>query len=108
KIKLYQESLATLFPIQEPEGFGNVQIESMACGTPVISFDKSAAREAIKNNLSGYIVKDTNQMAKAVKKVEKLDRAKVRKWAEDNFSLEQYIKKHEVLYAGLIKKCLKY
>jgi len=105
KVRLYQGALATLFPIQEDEAFGNVQIESMACGTPVIAFKRAACREAIKDGESGFIVKDgdINQMAQAIKKIPSLDRQKVRKWAEDNFSLELHINKHENLYRNLIK-----
>jgi len=106
KIKLYQGAQTTLFPIQEMEGFGNVQIESMACGTPVIAFDKAACREAILDKKSGFIVKDggISQMVAAVKKVRELDRQEVRKWAVDNFSVGQYIKKHEDLFNDLIKE----
>lgn len=106
KIKLYQEAQATLFPIQDVEGFGNVQIESMACGTPVIAFDKAACREAILDKKSGFIVKDDgiSQMVTAVKKVRELDRQKVRKWTVDNFSVGQYISKHENLFNDLIKE----
>ena len=106
KIKLYRGALATLFPIQEDEAFGNVQIESMACGTPVVAFDRAACREAIKDGESGFIVKDgdVNQMAAAVKKISGLDRMKVRKWAEGNFSLPEMVKKYEEMYKLVIGK----
>lgn len=105
KIKLYQGADATLYPLQEAEGFGNVQIESMACGTPVIAFDRAAVREAIKDRVSGFVIKngDVNRMAAAVKKIRNLDRQKVRKWAVDNFSIPQYIDKHESLFNKLIE-----
>jgi len=104
KIKLYQKALATLFPIQEDEGFGNIQIESMACGTPVIAFDKAACSEAIKDQKSGFLVKDGNvsAMVKAVKLTHKINRQEVRKWTEDNFSLEQYINQHEQIYKSIL------
>lgn len=106
KIKLYQRASATLFPIQWDEPFGNVMIESMACGTPVIAFDRAAVREAIKDGVSGFIIKDgdINQMAAAVRKIDELDRQKVRKWAEDNFSLPGMVKKFEEMYISVIGK----
>jgi len=47
KIKLFQQAKATLFPTLWSEPFGLVPIESMACGTPVIAFDRATAREII-------------------------------------------------------------
>ena len=106
KIKLYQKALTTLFPIQWNEPFGNVPIESMACGTPVITFNRAAMSESVKNKVSGFMVKDgdTKEMAKVVKNIKKLDRAEVRKWTENNFSLNEYISQHEKMYQKLINK----
>jgi len=106
KIKLYQKALVTLFPIQWDEPFGNIPIESMACGTPVITFNRAAMSESVKNKVSGFIVKDgdTEEMVKVVKNIKKLDRAKVRKWAEKNFSLNKYISQYEKMYQELINK----
>jgi glycosyltransferase involved in cell wall biosynthesis len=42
KKQWYQHARATLFPIQWGEPFGLVPIESMACGTPVIAFNRGA------------------------------------------------------------------
>lgn len=39
------------------ESFGNVYVESMACGTPVIVSDTAGASELITNNVDGIIVK---------------------------------------------------
>mgnify|MGYP001277775135 CR=1 FL=1 len=105
KIKLYQEALATLFPIQWDEPFGNVPIESMACGAPVIAFDRAAMKESIKHNQSGFLVKDgdINAMVKAVKNIKKINRIKVRKWAEDNFALDKYINRHKEIYQRIMK-----
>jgi len=74
KIKLYQNAKATLFPIRWDEPFGNVPIESMACGTPVIAFDRAAMKESVKNNENGFLVRngDVKEMAKAILNIEKL------------------------------------
>jgi glycosyltransferase involved in cell wall biosynthesis len=103
KIRLYQKALAVLFPIQWDEPFGNVPIESMACGTPVITFKRAAMPESVKNEVSGFLVKDgdINKMVKAVNNINKIDRQKVREWSEDNFSLDKYINQHEEMYRKL-------
>jgi glycosyltransferase involved in cell wall biosynthesis len=97
KIKLYQNALATLFPIQWNEPMGTVMLESMACGTPVIAFDRAAVREIIKDKESGFIVKDgsVEKMAAAATKASEMDRRQVRSWVEDNFSIELWAEKFE-------------
>ena len=49
---------ALLFPIDWPEPFGLVMIESMACGTPVIAFDRGSVPEVIDDGVTGFIVHD--------------------------------------------------
>ena len=49
---------ALLFPIDWPEPFGLVMIESMACGTPVIAFNRGSVPEVIDDGVSGFIVHD--------------------------------------------------
>lgn len=103
KIKLYQGAIATLCPIQWDEPFGNVPIESMACGTPVVAFDRAAMSESVKNNVSGFIVKngDIKGMVKAIKNINKISRLKTRKWAEDNFSIKKSLDKFEQTYRSV-------
>ncbi len=105
KVKLYQKARATLFPICWNEPFGNVPIESMACGTPVITFNKAAMPESVKDSLSGFVVKDgdIDAMTDAIKNIKKIDRAEVRKWAEDNFSIDEIILQYENMYNKIIK-----
>lgn len=54
------------------EGFGNVIVEAMACGVPVIATDcKSGPKEIIENNINGILVsqKDESALADAILKV---------------------------------------
>jgi len=104
KIKLYQQSKATLFPIQWDEPFGNVPIESMACGTPVIAFNRAAMKESTKDKISGFLVKDgdVEGMVRAVKNVGRIERSKVRQWAENNFSIEKAVSQFEKLYQSIL------
>lgn len=97
KVKIYQKALATIFPIEWDEPFGIVLIESMACGTPVIAFDRAAVKEIVKNGESGYITNDgdISGMVKAINRISNLDRKKVRQWAKRNFSIVLWAKKYE-------------
>jgi glycosyltransferase involved in cell wall biosynthesis len=105
KIALYRGAKATLFPILWNEPFGNVMIESMACGTPIIAFNRGACREAIKNNVSGLLVKDgnINKMAEAVNNINKISRKETREWAKSKFSNQIIIDSYEEVYRKILK-----
>jgi glycosyltransferase involved in cell wall biosynthesis len=53
--------LALLHPIQFDEPFGLSVIESMACGTPVIAFDRGSMPELIENGKNGFLVDNMDQ-----------------------------------------------
>jgi glycosyltransferase involved in cell wall biosynthesis len=106
KIKLYRGAEALLFPILWDEPFGNVTIESMACGTPVIAFNRAACKEAIKNRVSGLLVKngDINKMIDAVNEVKNISRKKTREWAINKFSNQIIVDDYEKVYKKILKK----
>jgi len=102
KVKLYQSAQATLFPILWDEPFANVPIESMACGTPVISFNTASAREAIKDKKTGFLVNNKAEMIKAVKNINIISRLLTRQWAEKYFSLNRCIDDYEKIYEKIV------
>jgi glycosyltransferase involved in cell wall biosynthesis len=50
-----------LHPIQFDEPFGLSVIESMACGTPVIAFDRGSMPELIENGKNGFLVSNVDE-----------------------------------------------
>ncbi len=68
---------ALLFPIDWPEPFGLVMIESMACGTPVVAFNRGSVPEVIDDGLTGFIVHDE---ATAIQAVGRLERTRSHGW----------------------------
>ena len=61
---------ALLFPIDWPEPFGLVMIEAMACGTPVIAFNRGSVPEVIDDGVTGFIVEDETGAVAAIRRVE--------------------------------------
>src|SRR6516225_5992058 len=60
KSEFLSGAIALLVPIDWPEPFGLVMIEAMACGTPVIAFNRGSVPEVIEDGLTGFIVEDVN------------------------------------------------
>ena len=58
--KAYWASDIFLFPSFR-EGFGNVCIESILCGVPVVAYNIVGVREAVKNDVSGLLVPFRNK-----------------------------------------------
>ena len=95
---------ALLFPISWPEPFGLVMIESMACGTPVIAFDSGSVPEILEDGLTGFVVRDVDGAALAVRRLNRLFRPTIRSRFEERFSAaamaRDYLKIYERLAAS--------
>lgn len=102
KVRLLKNALALVNPIKWNEPFGLVMTESMACGTPIISFPKGAAPEIIMHNKTGFLVNNINSMAAAVKKIHLIKRADCRKRVEKYFSQEVMVDGYEKIYYKIL------
>jgi len=104
--KYYQRAKATLVPIQWEEPFGLVLTESMACGTPVVAFERGAVPEIVIDGKVGFIIKDNNleAMAGAIKKVDKIKRADCRKHVEQNFTIEKMVEGYEKVFYKILSR----
>ena len=92
---------ALLFPIDWPEPFGLVMIESMACGTPVIAFNRGSVPEVIDDGVSGFIVHDEATAVAAVDRLGELDRGEVRGQFERRFTARRMAEDYVDLYEEL-------
>jgi len=86
KQKLLGDAYALLFPIDWPEPFGLVMVESMACGTPVVAYRAGSVPEVVDPGLTGFIVESVDQSVDALKKIQTLDRKLCREVFERRFS----------------------
>lgn len=104
KIRAYQNARALLFPIQIDEAFGLVMIEAMACGTPVIAFDKGAVKEIVVDGKTGFICPpgDLDCLVGAVGKIDQIERTVCRKHVEENFTVKKMVDHYLKVAEGLI------
>ena len=94
-------AIALLVPIDWPEPFGLVMIEAMACGTPVIAFNRGSVPEIIEHGVTGWIVEDEAEAVAAIRQVADLSRAEVRRRFERRFSAERMAEDYLALYRRL-------
>jgi len=107
KSKLFGAARAFLYPILWEEPFGLVMVEAMACGTPVIAFNRGSVPEVVKDKKTGFVVNNINEAVKAVKKIDQIKREDCRKWVEEKFTVERMVDEYEKVYYEVLKKSKK-
>jgi glycosyltransferase involved in cell wall biosynthesis len=104
KLELLAGAKAVLFPIRWAEPFGMVMLEAMACGTPVLAFPEGAAPEVIDDGRTGYLCHDESEMADALRRIDRIDRADCRAAVEGYFSAERMVREHVELYQDILNR----
>ena len=92
---------ALLFPIDWPEPFGLVMIESMACGTPVIAYECGSVPEVMEDGVTGFIVRDLEGAVKGVNRIPELSRSRCREVFEKRFAAQRMAKDYVDVYERL-------
>ena len=68
------------------EAYGNVVVEALACGVPVVAYDRGGPGELIRSGETGWLVPpdDRQALVDALDRVGQIDRRCCRSWVEDN------------------------
>jgi glycosyltransferase involved in cell wall biosynthesis len=103
KSEFLSGALALLVPIDWPEPFGLVMIEAMACGTPVIAFNRGSVPEVVENGLTGFIVDDEAGAVEAVAQAVRLPRGAIRARFEERFTARRMANDYLDVYRELVK-----
>jgi glycosyltransferase involved in cell wall biosynthesis len=96
-------ALATVFPVDWPEPFGLVMIESMACGTPVIAFRRGSVSEVMTDGVTGFVVDNVDQAVAALGRIGEVDRAGCRQTFDQRFTADRMARDYLALYARLAR-----
>ena len=96
--QLLGNAAALLHPINFSEPFGLSIVESMACGTPVIAFNRGSMPEIIQHGKNGFLVSDINEAVNAIKKLDQIDRNFCRCTVEKRFTADIMVTNYLKVY----------
>ena len=101
--RLLGNACALLHPIQFDEPFGLSVIESMACGTPVIAFDRGSMPELIENGRNGFLVGTVAEAIDTVAHIKEIDRTYCRRHVERHFTVDRMIDEYIQVYEMILQ-----
>lgn len=90
-----------LMPILWEEPFGIVMAEAMACGTPVLGFNRGAVPEVVEHEVTGFVCQDTDEMVKSVHRLLQIDRAKCRAHVKRYYSSKVLVDNYLKIYCQM-------
>lgn len=96
-------AFALLHPIFFNEPFGLSVVEAMACGTPVIAFDRGSMPEVINDGVTGFLVNNAEEAMQAVSRIPDLKRSNCRQWVESRFSQTRMVTDYLQVYEQILK-----
>jgi glycosyltransferase involved in cell wall biosynthesis len=93
---------ALLHLIGFDEPFGYSVVEAMACGTPVIAFERGSMGELVDEGRTGFLVDDVAGAVAAVDRAPALDRPTIRSDAVARFGVERMVDQYLAAYAAVV------
>lgn len=94
-VRYYQKAKAVLMPVQWEEPFGLTMTEAMACGTPVIAFNRGSVPEIVIDGKTGFVTSSISEMVAAIKRIDTINRGDCREHALTHFSVGQMVDGYE-------------
>ncbi|HKJ67212.1 MAG TPA: glycosyltransferase family 4 protein [bacterium] len=101
--QLLGKAFALLHPINFAEPFGLSVVESFACGTPVVAYNKGSMPEIILPGRTGFLVSTVEEAVKAVRTVPEIDRTDCRSDAEQRFGVERMVDEYIQVYEQILQ-----
>ncbi len=89
--RLLAGAAALLYPLRQPEPFGLVLVEAMACGSPVAAVGLGAVPEVVADGVTGYHAADAEALLERLPAVLALDRGRVRQEAVRRFDYRRMV-----------------
>jgi len=102
KQDLLGKARALLLPLEVDEAFGLVMIEAMACGTPVVTYDRGAAPEVVRHGETGFIARTFEELLDGIKAAGRMAPQACREHVARHFSWEDMVEAYAALYRTIL------
>ncbi len=99
---LLGHAIALLHPIHFSEPFGLSVVESMACGTPVVAFNRGSMPEIIRHGYNGFLVDRLEDAVTAVKDIGSISRSACRQVVEKKFTVQRMVDDYIRVYQKIL------
>ena len=88
------------------EAFGNVVIEALACGVPIIAYHRGGPAEIVQSGKTGWLVEpdSVDGLVEAIHKLPKIDRQVCRQQAEQEYSLTAFAQRLEQWFDRILSQ----
>lgn len=99
-----RECQALLMTPRWVEAFGNVVIEALACGVPVISYRRGGPAEIIEDGKTGFLVEpdSVDALVKAIRQLDQINRLSCRQQADSEYSLQALGDRMETWFRNIL------
>lgn len=101
KCEVMGNAMALLMPIDWPEPFGMVFIESLACGTPVLTRPCGSVPELLIDGVTGYVRESDEELVAAIRELPKISRAACREHVRQKFDIREMALKYVDAYSKI-------
>ena len=98
KVDLMKRAKALVLPLEVDETFGLAMIEAMACGTPVLAYDRGAVPEVVVQGETGFAAKNYEKLRESLAGLSALDPRSCREHVALNFSRDRMVAAYLDLY----------
>ena len=102
KVNLLRGAIALTYPIAFEEPFGLVMVESLACGVPVLAFDRGAVREILQDQSTAIVGNTVEELARRFPEIATISREYCRDQVQNRFSAAQMTDRYEAVYEQLL------
>jgi glycosyltransferase involved in cell wall biosynthesis len=104
KVNLLRGAIALTYPISFEEPFGLVMVESLACGVPVLAFDRGSVREILQDKETAIIDNSVEELASRFPEIATISRQYCREQVQSRFGAALMADRYEAMYERLLYK----